>query len=74
MSDKFSVQVKPNSSRSRLEMQADGSWVAWLKSPPAEGKANKELIGLVAQQAGVSKSRVELVAGGKSRIKRLRIK
>mgnify|MGYP000595575544 CR=1 FL=1 len=71
---KYSVKVKPNSSQSRLEKQADGTWIAWLKSPPVEGKANKELLALVAKEAGVSKSRVELAGGGKSRIKRLRVK
>ena len=70
---KLAVKVKPNSSQSRLEQQADGSWIAWLKSPPVEGKANKELIALVAKELGVSKSRVSLSGGGKSRLKRLQI-
>ena len=38
------IKVKPNSRASRLEQQEDGTWLAQLKSPPVDGKANEELI------------------------------
>ncbi|WFB37728.1 DUF167 domain-containing protein [Kiritimatiellota bacterium B12222] len=72
-SEIYSIKVKPKSSQSRMEKQADGTWVAWLNSPPVDGKANKELLRLVAETAGVSKSRVTLVGGGKSRMKRVAV-
>ena len=34
------------------------TWVAKLKSPPVDGKANKELIALIAEQFGCSKGAV----------------
>ena len=43
------VKVKPNSRASRLEQQEDGTWLAQLKSPPVDGKANDELVALVAR-------------------------
>ena len=46
------IEVKPNSRRSLLEQNEDGTWLAQIKSPPVDGKANDELIGLVAKQFG----------------------
>jgi uncharacterized protein (TIGR00251 family) len=56
-------------------------WVGWhdgrpklqLKAPPVDGAANKLLIEFVAEWLKVPKSRVQLVAGQQSRIKRLEI-
>ncbi len=65
------VQVKPNSQVSSLEPMPDGSWLARLKSPPVEGKANAELLALVAEHFGCPKSSVKIKSGRFGRIKRL---
>ena len=65
----FRVKVKPNSRRSSLMQQADGSWLAMLKSPPVDGKANAELVALVAEHFGCRKSAVEIRSGASGRIK-----
>jgi len=67
------VKAKPGSSKSELVQEADGHWTAWLRSPPVDGKANAELIKLVAQQFGCAKSAVSIHSGGGSRFKRVRI-
>lgn len=67
------VKVKPNARQSSFERQADGSWIAQLKSPPVDGKANAELIALVAREFGCTKSAVEIATGAGARIKRVRI-
>ena len=67
------VRVKPNARVSQLLLQEDGTWVAQLKSPPVDGKANAELLALVAQQFGVAKSSVTLKVGAGSRLKLVRI-
>ncbi|MDZ4231295.1 MAG: DUF167 domain-containing protein, partial [Patescibacteria group bacterium] len=46
---------------------------AYLKSPAVEGKANQELIEVLADHFGVAKSMVEIVSGLKSRRKRVNI-
>jgi Uncharacterised ACR, YggU family COG1872 len=38
------VQVKPNERVSALEEGGNGLWLVQLKSPPVDGKANKELV------------------------------
>jgi dienelactone hydrolase len=36
------VRVKPRAAISSLEQIADGTWVAKVKSPPVDGKANAD--------------------------------
>jgi uncharacterized protein len=67
------VKVKPNARQSRIERLDDGSYSAELKSPPVDGKANAELIGLVAKVFGCPKSAVEIKSGGASRTKRVTV-
>ena len=67
------IRVKPNARASLLEQRADGTWHAQLKSPPVDGKANDELLGLVAKHFGVRKSDVSLKSGGSGRTKLVRI-
>jgi uncharacterized protein (TIGR00251 family) len=67
------VKVKPNARESSLEQAADGSWLAKLKSPPVDGKANAELVALVASQFGCRKADVEIKAGASGRLKLVRI-
>ena len=63
------VKVKPNAKVSVLERLADGTWLAQVKSPPVDSKANQELIVLVAQQFGCRKGQVSIKVGGSGRIK-----
>lgn len=67
------VKVKPNSRASRLEQQEDGTWLAQLKSPPVEGKANDELIVLVAKHFKRPKSDVSIKSGASRRLKLIQI-
>ncbi|GAB4560238.1 MAG: DUF167 domain-containing protein [Rhizobacter sp.] len=67
------VKVKPNARVSALEQQPDGSWLAQLKSPPVDGKANLELIALVAQHFGRRKSQVSIRSGASGRMKLVQV-
>ncbi len=67
------VKVKPNARASVLEQAVDGTWIAQLKSPPADGKANEELIALVAKRFGCRKADITIKAGASARTKRLSI-
>ncbi|HEX7770822.1 MAG TPA: DUF167 domain-containing protein [Pyrinomonadaceae bacterium] len=68
------IKVKPNSRTSRLEQNEDGTWLAQIKSPPVDGKANEELIALVAKHFGCRKSEVSIKSGGSSRTKLIQIR
>lgn len=67
------VSVKPNARASSLERREDGTWIARLKSPPVDGRANEELIALVASRFRCRKADVTLQAGAASRNKLLRV-
>lgn len=69
----LTVKVKPGGHASMLEQQPDGSWRATLKSPPVDGKANAELVALVARHFGCPRSAVTIKAGAGSRSKRVRV-
>lgn len=67
------IKVKPNARSSGLEQLSDGSWQAQVKSPPTDGKANAELIALVASHFDVGKRAVTLKSGAASRWKLVEI-
>ena len=67
------VKVKPNARISALTQSADGSWVAQVKAPPIEGRANRELIALVAEHFQCAKAAVSIKAGASNRLKVVRI-
>ena len=66
------VRVKPNARASSLE-EVDGMWLAQLKSLPVDGKANAELIALIAEKFGCRKAQVTIKAGAGGRMKLVRI-
>lgn len=70
---KKQVKVKPNSKQQNIEELADGSLKVNLKSPPVDGKANKELIELLAKKFAVSKSQISIKSGLSSRNKLVEI-
>jgi hypothetical protein len=67
------IKVKPNARASALEQAADGTWVARVKAPPVDGKANAELVELVAAHFGCRKSAVAIRSGASGRLKLVRI-
>jgi hypothetical protein len=67
------VRVKPRSRSSGLEQLPDGTWVARLKSPPVDGKANAELVSLIAEQFRCPKSAVSIRSGASGRLKIIRV-
>lgn len=67
------VKVKPNARTSTLEEMADGPWKAQIKSPPVDGRANQELISLLADYFDCPKSAISIKSGRSSRIKLVQI-
>ncbi|MHA1220485.1 MAG: DUF167 domain-containing protein, partial [Candidatus Heimdallarchaeota archaeon] len=70
----ITLHVKPNSKIQSIKLDIDGSMVVYLKSPPDKGKANKELVKLLAKFFDCSSSVVLLVSGQTSRDKTLVLK
>ncbi|MCD6307663.1 MAG: YggU family protein [Candidatus Latescibacteria bacterium] len=70
----LSIRLTPNASKDEIVgRSADGLLRVKVQSPPVDGAANKRLISFIAGRAGVSKSKVRIVGGNKSRNKTLEI-
>lgn len=68
------VQVKPGSKKGPLvEVAEDGSLTVYVRERAIEGKATEAVTKVLADHLGVSKSRLELVSGATSRVKRFLI-
>ena len=67
------VKVKLRSKVSELAQAGDGTWVAKLKAPPVDGKANEELVGLVAEKFQCRKAAVTIKAGASGRTKLVKV-
>jgi len=74
MSNRFlEIRVKPNARVSSLTEQPDGTWLAAIRAAPVDGKANAELIALVARQLGCRRAQVSIRAGASGRRKLVRV-
>jgi uncharacterized protein (TIGR00251 family) len=69
----FAVRVVPRASKNEIAGVHGDALKVRLTAPPVEGRANEALIAFLAQQLGVRKSQVEIVAGATSRRKMIRI-
>ncbi len=67
------IKVKPGSRVSELVEQADGSWLARVKAPPVDGKANEALIELVATHFAVRRHQVRIRSGASGRSKTVEV-
>ncbi|MEW5974694.1 MAG: DUF167 domain-containing protein [Acidobacteriota bacterium] len=69
----FAVKVITGAPRNALAGIDSGTLKVRLHAQPVEGKANEELCKFLAELLGVSKSRIEIHSGVKSRRKRIRV-
>jgi len=69
----FNVRVVPNAGRSLVKKELNGHFKVYLTKPAIEGRANKELIKLLAEYLGVKKCLIDIVKGERSRDKLVRI-
>jgi hypothetical protein len=67
------VKVEPRSSRSEVVGMHGDSLKVKLTAPPVEGKANKELIEVLAKKYGLKKRDIEIVSGHSSKNKLVRL-
>jgi len=63
------LKVKPGSREEELSQLGDGSWLARVKAPPVDGKANAAVIVLVAKHFGLRKTQVHIKSGASDRTK-----
>ncbi|MBK9733012.1 MAG: DUF167 domain-containing protein [Chitinophagaceae bacterium] len=70
---KLYIKIKPNSKSTQLLKDAAGNWVLKVKAPPVDGKANEEVIRVLAKILKLPKSAVTLLSGQTNSNKRFEI-
>jgi len=65
---KLVIKVRPNSKLEKIERTETG-YIAYVKAPAIENKANKALIELLSEHFNTSKSQITILSGEKSRQK-----
>lgn len=70
---KISVTVKPRAREERVE-KTDNGYIVYVREPAEENKANRALIEVLSEYFGVSKSKISILSGLKSRHKIVEIK
>ncbi len=70
----FNVKLVPNSSFSKIVDYTDEYVRIKISAPPIENKANKELISFCSDFFGINKSKISIVSGEKSKLKKVLIK
>ena len=68
MSDTITVRVTPGASHDRVVREGEVIRV-YVTAPPADGKANKAVLKLLAKELGVPKSSLAVIRGLTSRDK-----
>lgn len=70
----FDLKVVPSAGRVGLQVDKSGTLKCYLKSPPEKGKANQELIKLLAKLLHIGQENISIVSGLTSRNKRMSIR
>lgn len=68
------VRVKPGSAKGPLvEIDDEGALTVYVRERAVDGKATKAVIKLLADHFGVPPSRMKLISGAASRVKRFEV-
>lgn len=69
----FTVKVIPNAGRNAVAGAHNGAMKIKIAAQPEKGKANQELIDYLSGLLGIRKAQVEIIKGGASRQKTVKI-
>ena len=69
----LNIRVIPRAKRSGVDGKRGDAWVVRLNAPPVEGAANDALVAWLAKMLAVPRRAITIVAGERSRDKRVRI-
>jgi len=73
MIQSIKIKVNPRSAKNEVTPNTDGSLKVKIKASPVKGKANQELIKVLADHFQVAKSQIEIAKGLTGRNKIIKI-
>lgn len=66
---RLTIHAKPGARENSIEYLKDGSLRVWLKAAPVDGKANVELLEILADALGTKKKFLRIHSGASGRYK-----
>jgi uncharacterized protein len=73
MATMLEIKVTPQAGKQGFQLDKNGTIKCFLKSPPEDGKANAELVKMLAKILHITPSSVTIVQGATSRKKVIKI-
>ena len=70
----ISLKVIPKAKKNEIIGILDNMLKIKIASPPIEGKANSQIINFFSDYLNISKSKLEIISGEKSKCKHLKVK
>jgi uncharacterized protein (TIGR00251 family) len=67
----LTVRAHPGSRTAKVEKLAEGEYSVHVPARPEKGRANKEVVAVLADYFGLPASRVRIVRGERSRVKQV---
>jgi len=67
------VRVQPGASKNEIVGVQEDALKIRINAPPVKGKANRALIDFLAEKLRVKKSKVEIISGHTSKIKKIKV-
>ncbi len=66
---RITITAKPRAKREKIQRTGENSFDVWVAAPPEDGKANKAIAKLLAEELGITPSNLTLVSGKKGKYK-----
>lgn len=63
---KIYIKVKPKAREEKVEKTGENHYRVWITEVPEKGKANKEVVKLLAKFFSISQSKILIISGLKS--------
>ncbi|HXF44415.1 MAG TPA: DUF167 domain-containing protein [Candidatus Paceibacterota bacterium] len=70
---KIFVRAKPGAKTEKVEKVSEDTFIVSVKEPARKGRANEAIVRALAEHFGISKSRVSIVSGHKSKRKMVEV-
>lgn len=67
------IKVFPSAGKQLITIDKNGTIKCYLKSPPEDGKANKELVLFIAKKVSLDKDAISIIKGATVRLKTIKI-
>ncbi|MFN7013620.1 MAG: DUF167 domain-containing protein [Bacteroidia bacterium] len=67
------IEAKPNAKKNQIKVISSNTLKVFINAPPVDGKANAAIIEYLSQEFKIPKSKIKLLKGEASKLKKLEI-